>query len=285
MPAMKWIKFDTEFFDDDVIRIIQRKEHGMDLILLWVKLLCFAGKKNNGGVFMLTDSKPHTADTLSAVLYVDRQIVDEGLECFVELGMMDNIDGVFVIPDWAVMQNTEQFDKKRERDREYRRKKRAEQRNLINSKSTKSKNKDIQKPDIDDTDSTYVRSVEEFASRYLSTENAWKNGISESEKLKEVIANASMIDETELSDYINSMDYKDFLKTKYWKAVAAYKRYRAKYKCELCGSKNDTLHIHHKNYDAHGREHTLSVISENLMCLCEKCHKKIHGMEDESCSG
>ncbi len=72
---------------------------------------------------------------------------------------------------------------------------------------------------------------------------------------------------------IKEMDYSDFLKTCYWKAIANRKRYEAKYSCELCPSKIDIC-VHHKTYEHHGLEHRYYKI--DLICLCRKCHEKHH---------
>lgn len=140
MGSMKWIKFSTEFYEDDTIRIIAKMEHGGEIMHFWIKLMCLAGRKNNGGIFMLTDSKPHTAETLSAVLNVDKQIADKGIKTFIELGMLENVDGVLTIPDWGATQNLDVYDKKREYDREYRRKKRQEQRAIAEAQMRESRN-------------------------------------------------------------------------------------------------------------------------------------------------
>ena len=73
--------------------------------------------------------------------------------------------------------------------------------------------------------------------------------------------------------FIKSMKYRDFLNTPYWKIVAAYVKYKAKFKCQICG-KSGVLNVHHRNYEHHGTEvyHT-----EDLICLCDECHNLYHG--------
>ncbi len=177
MGSMKWIKFSTEFYEDDTIRIIANMENGGEIIHFWIKLMCLAGRKNNGGIFMLTDSKPHTADTLSAVLNIDKQIANKGIETFIELGMLENVNGVLTIPDWGATQNLDVYDKKREYDREYRRKKRKEQRVMAEAqmKEARKDNDDdtsrkevvnesytTSQRQVNDTETTSKRVVDEF---------------------------------------------------------------------------------------------------------------------------
>ncbi len=75
---------------------------------------------------------------------------------------------------------------------------------------------------------------------------------------------------------INSMDYKDFLKTPYWSVIASHKKYISSYKCNLCGKKEKKLNVHHNSYNNHGYEHKRSVMNDDLICLCEACHQKFH---------
>jgi hypothetical protein len=67
--------------------------------------------------------------------------------------------------------------------------------------------------------------------------------------------------------------YKEFLKTKYWKRIAAFIKKRDK-KCLRCG-KTTNLHAHHKNYGHHGFEH---LHLKDIITLCGGCHKAEHGL-------
>lgn len=46
---------------------------------------------------------------------------------------------------------------------------------------------------------------------------------------------------------------------------------RAKGRCEMCGTNQRQLHVHHKTYERFGNEHPL-----DLVVLCDRCHKKAH---------
>lgn len=118
--------------------------------------------------------------------------------------------------------------------------------------------------------------TQKYIELYLDPNMSWRKDkkISAYEKWKE-ISNFYEIDENAVCDYINDMDYSDFLNTPYWKAIAEYKRKRANYCCELC-SRNRKLHIHHKTYEHHGYEHRFKILNQDLICLCENCHTKFH---------
>lgn len=69
---------------------------------------------------------------------------------------------------------------------------------------------------------------------------------------------------------LRSMPYKDYLDTPEWKDTRKRILARARYKCQLCSSK-DSLHIHHNSYDNLGQEQW-----SDLIVLCENCHAKHH---------
>ena len=126
----------------------------------------------------------------------------------------------------------------------------------------KAKVVDYVKQRSDNTD-TYIK-------LYLNTNNSWNSNVNPTQKFKE-IAYAD-IDRDRVKFHILQMDYYDFLATPYWKAVSQYKRYKAKYKCELCNS-NGSLAVHHKTYENHGLE---VYHLEDLVVLCKDCHEKFH---------
>lgn len=69
------------------------------------------------------------------------------------------------------------------------------------------------------------------------------------------------------------MNYQDYLKTDYWKAVAQAVKKRADYRCQICNSQHD-LQAHHRCYDHRGKE--LQHLGD-LTCLCRRCHAIFHG--------
>lgn len=70
--------------------------------------------------------------------------------------------------------------------------------------------------------------------------------------------------------FMKNKDYNNYLKTKHWKQKRQKVLKSAKYKCQLCSSK-EKLNVHHNTYKNIGNEK-----KEDLIVLCEKCHKKFH---------
>jgi hypothetical protein len=69
--------------------------------------------------------------------------------------------------------------------------------------------------------------------------------------------------------------YLTFLKTKYWKKVRAMVFKRDNKTCQKCGSKKK-IQAHHLTYENHKNE--LNHL-EDLITLCEDCHKKEHNLK------
>jgi 5-methylcytosine-specific restriction endonuclease McrA len=56
----------------------------------------------------------------------------------------------------------------------------------------------------------------------------------------------------------------------HWKQIAAEKRRRAGYKCEICRV-HSRLDVHHRHYKTLGHESM-----GDLLAVCRECHKYIH---------
>ena len=61
---LKWIKIVTDIFDDEKILLIEQLPDADSVIVIWFKLLCLAGKQNNGGVFIMNNRVPYTLQML-----------------------------------------------------------------------------------------------------------------------------------------------------------------------------------------------------------------------------
>jgi len=72
-------------------------------------------------------------------------------------------------------------------------------------------------------------------------------------------------------DKTKEEEYKEYLASPTWKRKREQALKRADYKCEECGMSKWTrkLDVHHLDYDHFGNE-----CPEDLIVLCEKCHKK-----------
>lgn len=124
MNSLKWIKVSTSLFENSKLLLLEQQEDGCLLQLLWVKLLCLAGKHCPEGTLLLTVDKPYTPAMLATVLRLDKALVARGLELFCTFGMLQYRDGAYSITNWNRYQSAAAYENKLRYDREYRARKR-----------------------------------------------------------------------------------------------------------------------------------------------------------------
>ena len=71
-----------------------------------------------------------------------------------------------------------------------------------------------------------------------------------------------------------SKSYSEKLKSPKWQKKRLEVLEKADWKCECCGDKEETLHVHHTFYEK-GRE-VWEYDKDDLSCLCSNCHEKTH---------
>lgn len=76
----------------------------------------------------------------------------------------------------------------------------------------------------------------------------------------------------ELKFRLNRLNYRDYLRTPYWYALASTIKTKAQMRCQLCNSKKE-IQVHHRTYKHKGEEHRHM---NDLVCLCDKCHGGFH---------
>ena len=135
MGEVKWIKLTTDIFDDEKILMIEALPSADTIIVIWFKLLAFAGKSNNNGVFMMSNRIPYTEEMLAAIFRRDSNTVRLALKTFEQFGMIEIVDNVITIPNWDKHQSLDAYEKKKERDRKLQAERRARQKALIGQSS------------------------------------------------------------------------------------------------------------------------------------------------------
>ena len=140
MADVKWIKITTDIFDDEKILMIESMPSADSIIVIWFKLLTFAGKQNNDGVFLMSNRIAYTDEMLASIFRRDVNTVRLALNAFEQFGMIEIIDNVITIPNWGKHQTLDVYEKKRARDRERVARKRAEQKALVAASPDNSQN-------------------------------------------------------------------------------------------------------------------------------------------------
>lgn len=130
MADVKWIKIVTDIFDDEKILLIDGIPEHDAIIVIWFKLLCLAGKQNNGGVFMINDKIAFTDEMLATIFHRPLNTVRLALSVFCEYGMIEIIDNTITIPNWGKHQNLESIDQARKAVRKRVQKYREKQKQL-----------------------------------------------------------------------------------------------------------------------------------------------------------
>ena len=137
MAEVKWIKIVTDIFDDEKILLIESMPDRDAVIVIWFKLLCLAGKQNNGGVFMLNDKIPYTDEMLSTIFRRPINTVRLALDTFQHFGMVEIVNDCITIPNWGKHQSLDALENKRKYMREYMRDYKAKQKGIACKDSDK----------------------------------------------------------------------------------------------------------------------------------------------------
>jgi predicted phage replisome organizer/uncharacterized phage protein (TIGR02220 family) len=117
MADVKWIKIVTDIFDDEKMLLIDGLPEHDGIIVVWFKLLCLAGKQNNGGVFMLNDKIPYTDEMLATIFRRPVATVRLALNTFEQFGMIEIINNTITIPNWEKHQSLDKLEQAKEKNR------------------------------------------------------------------------------------------------------------------------------------------------------------------------
>ena len=135
MASVKWIKLNTDMFDNAKIKYLRTLPEGDKIVLIWVMLLAKAGKCNANGYIFLTENIPYTQDMLAAEFDFEITTIQLALTSLMRLGMINLDESSFYVTGWEEHQNIEGLEKIREQNRK-RQAKRREKQKLLSSNVT-----------------------------------------------------------------------------------------------------------------------------------------------------
>lgn len=133
MADVKWIKLNTNIFDDDKMCILETCEEGIAFELIWIKLLCLAGKCNQDGRLMLSNGMPYSTDAIAKIFRFDIKLVKDAFEMFQEFGMLEFQNRTYVISNWLLHQNGKGLEEMREKANARQKKWRDKQKSISNA--------------------------------------------------------------------------------------------------------------------------------------------------------
>ena len=211
MADVKWIKIMTNVFDDEKIKYIETLPNGDEMIVIWFKILCLAGKSNASGLLMMTDRIAYTNEMLSSIFSRSNKAIQMSLQVFSNLEMIEMIDNRIYLTNWEKHQSLEKLEAKKQYDRLYQKTKREEK--LLENRTTIVRQEyDNRSLDIE---------IEKDIEKDIKTEV--KSGRFTPPTLDEVIAYATERNRDDLAqafyDYYSTGDWKDAKgnKVKNWK--------------------------------------------------------------------
>lgn len=115
----QWIKLSTKMFDDEKIKMIETMPESDSILVIWVKLLCLAGKTDNDGMFWFVKNIPYNDEMLASLFGRKLSTVRLALNTFIQYGMLEVIDGCYGLPNWTKYQSeTDALEKARKKNRE-----------------------------------------------------------------------------------------------------------------------------------------------------------------------
>lgn len=131
MADVKWIKLDKDIFQNRKIRQIEKMPDGDTLVVIWLKILTLAGSVNDGGLVYFTPDLPYTEELLAVEFDRPVTTVRLALEVFQQFGMIEIVDNVIMVSNWAKYQNIEGLEKLQEQNRNRQSRFRARKKDLL----------------------------------------------------------------------------------------------------------------------------------------------------------
>lgn len=265
MSDVKWIKISVDIFNDEKLQAISTLPDGNMVQLAWFKLLCLAGKCNEGGLLMVTRELPYTDEMLAKRFDMEIGQVQRALDIFQRAGMIDVVENIYFVSNWSKYQNTQSLEEykrqNRERQQKFRDKKKQE---LLEDKERNVTNNVINNVKITESASISIsNNIYSFSNnnnnldnyRYLIDNNVYKDSkyIKDRPELDEII-----------SDW---MSYKDGVTPKS----------KGKYASQMSMSKVLTVIIKHdKQYgtDAVREVVDLSIANQWVGIIWDKIEKQ-----------
>ena len=165
MAEVKWIKIVTDIFDDEKILLIESMPERDSLIVIWFKLLCMAGKQNNGGVFVLGGKMAYTDEMLATIFRRPLNTVRLALQMFEQFEMIEIINDTITIPNWNKHQDLDKLEKVREQTRKRVAKYKAKQKALASGNAEVTQGNADGNAEVTQTDKSRVDKIKKDKSR------------------------------------------------------------------------------------------------------------------------
>lgn len=117
MAEVHWIKLKVDMFDNEKIKLIEAMPDADSILVIWIKLLTYAGKSNSSGYIMLTENIAMNEEELATIFSRPLNTVRYAIQIFERYGMIERHNDSIRIKNWDTHQNIEGMDKIREQNR------------------------------------------------------------------------------------------------------------------------------------------------------------------------
>lgn len=130
MADITWIKIKTDMFDNEKIKLIERMPEGDMILIIWIKLLTYAGKANYNGYIMLSENIPMNIEEMAIIFNRPLEKVRYAIQILQRYKMLEvNEQEVVLISNWEKHQNIDGMQKIREQNRLRKQRQREKTRN------------------------------------------------------------------------------------------------------------------------------------------------------------
>ena len=122
MAEIKWIKLSVNMFDDEKIKLIRTLPDGEKIVMIWVQMMCLAGKINDGGSVYMGQNLAYSDEMLATIFNQPLNVVRAALSTLHNFEMIDISDnGVIDILNWEKHQNIDGMERIQTQNRERKR--------------------------------------------------------------------------------------------------------------------------------------------------------------------
>lgn len=117
MAEIQWIKLKVDMFDNEKIKLIEAMPDADSILVIWIKLLTYAGKANSSGYILLTENIPMNEEELATIFNRPLNTIRYALQIFERYGMVERENDAIRIKNWDMHQNIEGMEKIKEQNR------------------------------------------------------------------------------------------------------------------------------------------------------------------------
>lgn len=122
MAEVSWIKLSTNIFSNRKVALLLNEREGDTYFRIWIQLLTITGQCNMKGKLIIGDNNPLNVQQLSKILGKSVKKVEEILNKFIELKMINYEENCYIIKNWSKYQSADKLEEIRKNNRERQRK-------------------------------------------------------------------------------------------------------------------------------------------------------------------